>query len=167
MEKVLFQEKKHSQISATKSSSTPNVWDCGSTLYDSFELNSFKRQLDSAIASSPRTFSMPHLAERRVAVAERHQPSRKSFNISRSVQKLLRTVFKSSNKSTRFQVGEKLSRERNLYVVYDKSGTVLSTIPEGPEFEIGYDALSPEISSLLRRSASDRFTATPFGISCA
>ncbi|KAL5168002.1 hypothetical protein HKD37_11G030258 [Glycine soja] len=163
---------------ATKSSSYPpsnNVWDCGSTLYDSFELNSFKRQLDSAIANSPisRTLSMPHLPERSLhALSE--QPatvmSRKSFKISRSFQKLLRSVFKSNNKSTTtstslsFQVPEKYSRER-FYVVYDKSGPVLSTIPEVPEFEIG--ALSPEISSFVRRSASERFTPTAIGVSCA
>ncbi|GKD87177.1 hypothetical protein Tco_1358331, partial [Tanacetum coccineum] len=36
------------------------VWDCESSLYDSFELKSFERQLDSAI--SARTMSMPHLS---------------------------------------------------------------------------------------------------------
>ncbi|CAL9195842.1 unnamed protein product [Musa hybrid cultivar] len=36
------------------------VWDCGSSLYDSFELESLMRQLDSAGAA--RCFSMPHCA---------------------------------------------------------------------------------------------------------
>ncbi|CAL9773581.1 unnamed protein product [Musa acuminata subsp. burmannicoides] len=36
------------------------VWDCGSSLYDSFELESLMRQLDSAGAA--RCFSMPHSA---------------------------------------------------------------------------------------------------------
>ncbi|XP_065017224.1 uncharacterized protein LOC135643795 [Musa acuminata AAA Group] len=36
------------------------VWDCGSSLYDSFELESLMRQLDSAGAG--RCFSMPHSA---------------------------------------------------------------------------------------------------------
>lgn len=163
---------------ATESSSSypSNLWDCGSTLYDSFELNSFKRQLDSAIANSPisRTLSMPHLPERSLHALSDQQPatvmSRKSFKISRSFQKLLRSVFKSNSKSSTtttslsFQVPEKYSRER-FYVVYDKSGPVLSTIPEVPEFEIG--ALSPEISSFVRRSASERFTPTAIGVSCA
>ncbi|KAK7406062.1 hypothetical protein VNO78_07678 [Psophocarpus tetragonolobus] len=116
---------------ATKSSSyshPSNLWDCGSTLYDSFELNSFKRQLDSAIVNSPisRTLSMPHLPERSL-----HALPRRSFNLSRSFNKLLRSVFKSNNNKSstlNFQVAEKCSNER-LYVV-------LSTIPEVPEFEI-------------------------------
>ncbi|RDY02100.1 hypothetical protein CR513_14497, partial [Mucuna pruriens] len=143
MEKVR-EEKQKQQLLATKSSYPSNLWDCGSTLYDSFELNSFKRELDSAIG---RTISMPRLPERSVhAVAEQPRPSiamsRKSFNISRSFQKLLRSIFKSNNKSST------IPRE-SLYVVYDKSGPVLSTIPELPEFEIA--ALSPEISSFVPR----------------
>lgn len=163
-----------------------NLWDCGSTLYDSFELNSFKRQLNSAITNSPRTLSMSHLPERRILPLQPlPQPlsavaSKKRFKFSRSFQKFLRSVFKSRNKSTTstipagtssssitasFQVPEKYAKER-FYVFYDKSGPVLSTIPEVPEFEIS--ALSPEISSLVRRSASERFTATTtIGISCA
>lgn len=162
-----------------------NVWDCGSNLYDSYELNSFKRQLDSAIANSPRnirTLSMPHLPERCLSLQQQQQPQpqpqstmmcNKSFKISRSFQKLLRFVFKSNNKlsisSTRggnnkstFQVAEKCSNDR-LYVVYDKSDQpVLSTIPELPEFEV------PEITSLVSKSASERFMATTaIGISCA
>nr|KYP67381.1 hypothetical protein KK1_013709 [Cajanus cajan] len=170
MEKLTLIEEKHNQLLATKSYRS-NLWDCGSTLYDSFELNSFKRQLDSAIANSARTLSMPRLAEHPLHAPPKQPPpsvvvSRKSFNFSRSFQKLVRSVFKSNNKSTSvgFQVAEKYSRER-LYVVYDKSGSVLSTIPELPEFEIG--ALSPEISSLVRRSASERFTPTAVGVSCA
>ncbi|KAK7366691.1 hypothetical protein VNO80_08688 [Phaseolus coccineus] len=157
---------------ATKSSSSyrANLWDCGSTLYDSFELNSFQRQLHSAIANSSitRTFSMPHLPERSLH-APPHQPpppsiamSRKSFNFSRSFHRLIRSVFKSNNKSTTttdlsFQVPDKYSK-KSFYVVYDKSGPILSTIPEVPEFEI--DALSPKISSLVRRSASERVITT-------
>jgi len=155
---------------ATKSSSsyaTTNVWDCGSTLYDSFELNSFQRQLHSAIVNSPvtRSLSMPRLPERSLH-APPHQPPppsvRKSFNFSRSFHKLIRSVFKTNNKSTTttsfsFQVPEKHSKE-SFYVVYDKSGPVLSTIAEVPEFEIG--ALSPNISSLVRRSASERLVTT-------
>ncbi|QCD91714.1 hypothetical protein DEO72_LG4g2681 [Vigna unguiculata] len=154
------------KLLSTKSSSySTNLWDCGSTLYDSFELNSFQRQLHSAIAKSPitRTLSMPHLPERSLhALPDQPPPPpsiamrRKSFNFSRSFHKLIRSVFRSNNKSSTtttttlsFHVPEKYSKER-FYVVYDKSGPVLSTIPEVPEFEIG--ALSPEISSLVRRS---------------
>ncbi|KAG4999054.1 hypothetical protein JHK87_020126 [Glycine soja] len=154
------------------------VWDCGSTLYDSYELNSFKRQLNTAIANSPsnrRTLSMSHLPERCLSsLQSQPQPpmsnNNKSFKISRTFQKLLRFVFKSSNKlrisSTRnttsnnistFQVAEKYANDR-LYVVYDKSEPVLSTIPELPEFEVG--VLSPDITSFVRKSSSERFMAT-------
>ncbi|KAJ1386072.1 hypothetical protein SESBI_41114 [Sesbania bispinosa] len=164
----LTEEKKQSHFSDQASNS--NMWDCGSTLYDSFELNSFKRQLDSAIANSHRTLSMSRLPERRVLLPlqpEQQTPStRKPFKITRSFQKFIRSVFKSNNKSntttSNFQVADNYYTKERFYVVYDKSGPVLSTIPEVPEFEI-----SPEISSLVRRSASERFTATKIAIACA
>ncbi|XP_047152512.1 uncharacterized protein LOC124824176 [Vigna umbellata] len=172
-----------------------NVWDCGSSLYDSFELNSFKRQLNTAISNSPKnrkTLSMSHLPERCLSLQLHPQPppimsNNKPFKISRTFQKLLRFVFKSSNKlrtstscsrsttptsiiasnnNTTFQVAEKYSNKDRFYVVYDKSEPVLSTIPELPEFEVA--VLSPEIASFVRKSASDRFMATTaIGISCA
>ncbi|XP_039806685.1 uncharacterized protein LOC120670606 [Panicum virgatum] len=37
------------------------VWDCGSTLYDSYELAAFTRQLDAAVLACGRSLSMPHL----------------------------------------------------------------------------------------------------------
>ncbi|CAL5187407.1 unnamed protein product [Lathyrus oleraceus] len=169
-QKLSQEEKKESNNYSNKT-----VWDCGSTLYDSFELNSFKHQLDSAI--NRRTLSMSHLPERRVTVLQKSSSSsysssvtsRKPYKISRSFRKFIRSVFKSSNdksnvssSSNSFKVQEKYSNER-FYVVYDKSGSVLSTIPEAPEFEIG--SLSPEISSLVKRSASERFTT--IGIACA
>ncbi|XP_045815259.1 uncharacterized protein LOC123908616 [Trifolium pratense] len=169
----LQQEEKENKISESK-----NVWDCGSTLYDSFELNSLKHQLHSAIGNNNshiinRTLSMSHLPERRVTLLQQSSSSssssvmsRKPYKISRSFQKFIRSIFKSNvtSSSNSFKVSEKCSKER-LFVVYDKSGSVLSTIPEVPEFEIG--SLSPDISSLLvRRSASERFTTTAIGISC-
>ncbi|KAL1316779.1 hypothetical protein HN51_068929 [Arachis hypogaea] len=165
------------------------LWDCGSTLYDSFELKSFNLRLNSAIANSPRTLSMSCLPERRAPIIQ-PQPhaSKKPFNISRSLHKLLRSVFKlnnnNNNKSTVstssmisssfVQVPEKYSNDNKerFYVVYDKSGgPVLSTIPEVPEFEIAASAAlssSEEISSsFVSRSASERFAATTaIGISC-
>ncbi|KAE9612876.1 hypothetical protein Lal_00027454 [Lupinus albus] len=76
--------------------------------------------------------------------------TKKNFNISRSFQKFLRFVFKSSNSNNKsimcnsisFQVAVKYSKER-VYVVYDKSGPFLSTISELPELEIGA-AISPD-----------------------
>ncbi|KAK2969886.1 hypothetical protein RJ640_015454 [Escallonia rubra] len=76
------------------------VWDCGSSLYDSFELKSFERQLDSAITSS-RTLSMPHLSNRqpRPPPQQPQSPPKKSSKISRSLQKLLRFVFRPKQQS--------------------------------------------------------------------
>ncbi|CAL0312592.1 unnamed protein product [Lupinus luteus] len=166
------------------SKANTSIWDCGSTLYDSYELNSFKSQLSSAIANSPRSLSMPHLPQRRqhqdLSLIQQLSPpppsshhcmfNNKSFKISRSFQKLLRFVFKGNkppkNPNSLHKVKDKYSREGCFYVVYDKSDQpVLSTIRELPEFEIG--GLSPETSSLVRKSASERFSAISTGISCA
>ncbi|KAG8659059.1 uncharacterized protein LOC110608518 [Manihot esculenta] len=159
-----LQDSTHQQNPITHN--PPPVWDCGSTLYDSFELKSFERQLYSAIHS--RTLSMPHLTDRRVsAPVEYSLPppvSKKPSKISRSLPKFLKSMFKSKqNSSGIFGVKNRPSHE--YYVVYDKSGA-LSTIPEGPEINFG--GFSPEINSLVRRSGSERFTATSMmGISCA
>ncbi|CAN6201469.1 unnamed protein product [Urochloa humidicola] len=37
------------------------LWDCGSALYDSYELAAFTRQLDAAVLTRGRSLSMPHL----------------------------------------------------------------------------------------------------------
>lgn len=185
-----FEEEREKQYSK-------DVWDCGSTLYDSHELISFKRQLDSAIANSPRALSMPHLTERRVTVSstvslqvphdiDQQRPSscmfNGSFKISRTFQKLLRFVFKSGNKSrvssswssrsnsfrSVVAEAEKYPKDRYCNMVYDHKSTepvLLSTIPEHPDSEIG--GISPDISNFVRKSASERFTATAIGISCA
>lgn len=141
------------------------VWDCGSTLYDSFELKSFKRQLDSAIVS--RTLSMPHLPDRRAPTpAPTPAPpvtKKSSSKISRSLQKLLKSVFKSKQSSSSWL--KLRDRSHDEYCVYyDKTGA-LTTIPEGPEIDFG--GLSPEFNSLARKTASERFTAPNIAISCA
>ena len=134
------------------------VWDCGSSLYDSFELKSFERQLDSAINS--RTLSMPHFPDRQVLTTP-PPPPKKPSKISRSLNKFLKSIFKSKqNSSTMFRVQERLQDE--YYVIYDKSGA-LTTIPEVPEIDFG--GFSPEINSLVRKTVSDRFTAASIGIS--
>ncbi|GAB4857506.1 hypothetical protein Ancab_015414 [Ancistrocladus abbreviatus] len=153
------------------------VWDCGSTLYDSFELNSFKKQLDSAISS--RTLSMPHLTDhrRQDPLPPPPPPSsskKQTLKLPRSFQKLLKSVFKSvTHNSTSWfhhhdhpENGGKKQKGERIFLVYEKSGE-LSAIPEGPEFD--YKAgFSPEISSLVRRTTSDRFTAaSAAGVSCA
>ncbi|KAL0447782.1 UNVERIFIED_CONTAM: hypothetical protein Slati_1906100 [Sesamum latifolium] len=144
------------------------LWDCGSSLYDSFELKAFERELDSAIASS-RSLSMPHLPDSRLAPPPPPPSSNKkpSSKISRSLHRLIRSVFRHRNdNSTKGNAsfgGGFVQREGFKYVVRDRSAA-LSTIPEGPEF----DGVSPEIRSLVLRTASDRFTtSTSIGIYCA
>ncbi|KAF8027715.1 hypothetical protein BT93_E0589 [Corymbia citriodora subsp. variegata] len=147
------------------------LWDCGSTLYDSFELRSLERALDSAIVS--RTLSMPHFPDRRgemPGMARPQPPSaplpppKRGFKISRSLHKLLRSVFKPSKPVFGFERRE-AHKGGNFFFFYDKTGA-LSTIPEVPESEC-FAALSPEVSSLVQRTVSERFTAAPVGISCA
>ncbi|KAF3650705.1 hypothetical protein P3S67_002768 [Capsicum chacoense] len=155
--------------SPTKASNNkPPIWDCGSSLYDSFELKSFERQLDSAIISS-RSLSMPHLPDHhRIPLSSSSDPQqhqqkitpKRTSRITRSFQKLLKSVFRAKQHNNSLFQG---TNGDGFYVVYDKSGA-LTTIPEGPE----YDGLSPEIKSLVRRTGSERFTATAaIGISCA
>ncbi|WCJ26476.1 hypothetical protein M5689_008289 [Euphorbia peplus] len=142
----------------------PSLWDCESSLYDSFELKSFEKQLYSAIHS--RTLSMPHLPDRRTLPEKPVAPAVPKKLPSR-ISKFLKSVFKSRQSSPRFfRVKDRPGHE--YYVVYDKSGA-LSTIPEAPEVDFGAFS-SPEnvVGSLVRRSGSERFTAASMmGISCA
>ncbi|KAD4384763.1 hypothetical protein R6Q59_011082 [Mikania micrantha] len=140
------------------------LWDCESSLYDSFELKSFERQLDSAI--STRTMSMPHLSSATTVLRKPppsdHKPtSKKHSRITRSINKLLRAVFR-----PRHNHHHASSRDRQAFYVYDTSGG-LSTIPELPETVPEFDLLSPEMKSLMTRARSDRFMPTSLGISCA
>ncbi|XP_043688411.1 uncharacterized protein LOC122639600 [Telopea speciosissima] len=134
------------------------IWDCGSSLYDSFELTSIENQLQSAILTSRRTLSMLHLSSHshyqplpRARANKRSSSSLSPFKICRSLKKFIRLVFRSKPPSgSLFRVEE------------DQSGSVsggLSTIPEVPE--MGFD-------SLPKRAASQRFTpSTRLGVSCA
>ncbi|CAI0441225.1 unnamed protein product [Linum tenue] len=203
MEKNPHRHSVSNPVIATKQQpASAAVWDCGSALYDSFELRSFEKQLYSAI-NSGRTISMPHLPDRRVApepaqsnTTPHHPPPKntKSLNknisdpvpeakkrasssssssrISKSVRRFFKSVFvkatssgggnykrKEEDRKRSFNGGE-------VYFVCDKTGA-LSTIPEVPESE--NFGLS-NISSLAKRSVSERFTAATttaaVGVSC-
>ncbi|GLT78122.1 hypothetical protein SLA2020_496680 [Shorea laevis] len=142
------------------------LFNCGSTLYDSFERNSFQRQLDSAIQYS-RTMSMPHFTDAPPPALPSPPVSKKSSKISRSFQKLFKAMFKSKQNSGPLF---RLRSNDDEYYVYDKSGA-LTTIPEVPE--IDFSRPSPEINSLVSKTASERFSApaahapASIGISCA
>ncbi|XVF13004.1 hypothetical protein REPUB_Repub08aG0169700 [Reevesia pubescens] len=163
------QETKH-KIQKPQEGKQHLVWDCGSTLYDSFELNSFNRQLDSAIHS--RTMSMPHLVDSRAPLPPQSTAlpppvsKKQTSKFSRSIQKLFKSMFKFKQSSSSSVLWLKQRSNEEYYVVYDKTGA-LTTIPEVPEIDFG--GLSPEINSLVtKRTASERFTAaSTVGISCA
>ncbi|XP_030549680.1 uncharacterized protein LOC115754703 [Rhodamnia argentea] len=151
----------------TERAKSSQLWDCGSTLYDSFELRSFKRVLDSAIVT--RALSMPHRPGRLPEPLDPPPPQlplpppKKGSKISRSLHKLLRSVFKPGKPF--FGVKPHEAHKGNFIFFYDKSGA-LSTIPEVPESEC-FAALSPEVGSFVRKTASERFTVAPVGISYA
>ncbi|KAL8141595.1 hypothetical protein V2J09_014627 [Rumex salicifolius] len=162
-------------LSPEPKSSRPAVWDCGSTLYDSFERTSFQRHLDSAItATSARSLSMPHRTDLRVfpapSRAAADTPTTPRSKLSRSFQKLLRSVFshgKSKNadsgKETRNRgIGDrdgKLFEKESArwFVVYEEDdgvgfekdrrekGAALTTIAEAPETENKAGVMSPEV----------------------
>ncbi|KAE8717175.1 putative UDP-glucosyltransferase [Hibiscus syriacus] len=141
------------------------VWDCDSNLYDSFELNSFRCQLDSAISS--RTMSMPHLTgNTRVPPPNPPVSKKQQSKLSRSIQKLFKSVFKFRQSSSSSLLCMKQRSKEEYYVIYDKTGS-LTTIPEVSEIDFG--GFSTENNSLVgKRTASDRFTSvSTVGISCA
>ncbi|CAL5378535.1 unnamed protein product [Camellia sinensis] len=143
------------------------VWDCGSSLYDSFELKSFERQLHSVISS--RTLSMPRLSDHHhlPPLPPPQQPpqpiSKKSSKFSRLFHKLLRSIFGPKQ--------AKAGSQDPFFALFDGSGP-LSTISEVPESGSS-DRISPEfklvaVAAVIRKSTSERFTATTsIGISCA
>lgn len=187
------EEKKKENNNMKHKKASSHVWDCGSSLYDSFELNSFKRQLDSAIsASSARTMSMSHLPDRRLPLLNSLSPEsplppppvtscsssgnkKHSNKISRSLQRFLKSVFRpkhhqtlSSSSSTPSSpvykgAGHDGVGDRDRYCVVYDKSGSLTTIPESTEKEVG-----PEINSLVRKTVSERFPASRVaGISCA
>lgn len=129
------------------------IWDCDSALYDSFELKSFSRQLDSAIAA--RSNSMPHLSDPApppTTAASPRKPSRISKSISRLLRALLRMKPGSGARSRWYADMQGVGQygHRANY-------GALTTIPEACEKEA---AGSPELRSVLGKSASQRFPGT-------
>ncbi|KAF6140923.1 hypothetical protein GIB67_042336 [Kingdonia uniflora] len=151
----------------------PIVWDCGSSLYDSFELKSFNHQLDSAIGNASRTNSMPRLSnlmprpllQQQEKQQYQQQKVKKGSKISRSLQKIIRSMFRSKSSSSKVYRVEEKSDDDGLYLVYDRKG-VLKTIPEVPEMAADYLEISQEFDSKVRRTVSERFTSTSIRLYC-
>ncbi|XP_010473694.1 PREDICTED: uncharacterized protein LOC104753102 isoform X2 [Camelina sativa] len=172
--KMVLMNPKHNTEEITdvdnKMMKNKKVWDCESTLYDSFELNSFKRQLDSAISSSARSMSMPHLSrtpppppsERTWSLTKKQQSPNK---ISRSLGKLVKSMFRQKEESNAtFKAGHGRGVDMDKYfVVFDKTGS-LTTIPESGE---STKMVGSEINSLVRKTTSERFPRSRLvGVSC-
>ncbi|XP_073109537.1 uncharacterized protein [Elaeis guineensis] len=103
------------------------LWDCGSSLYDSFELKSFKRQLDSAIAS--RCLSMPHLSDPPPLPPPPVRSTKKHSKFSKSLHKLLRSVFQ-LRPLFRVRLQTAQHNEDGYHGVYSRSESYVS-IAEG------------------------------------
>ncbi|XP_074561522.1 uncharacterized protein LOC141817793 [Curcuma longa] len=146
------------------------VWDCGSSLYDSFELNSFMLRLDSAIASS-RCLSMPHssssssYAAAAASTAPPQSSRRKRFRLAKSVQKLVQSVLR-LNRSV-FGAPRVRSHDQHAGLYCDgevlRSGR-LEAIPEVCEKELAAAAsASPgmdyDADAAVRKASSERFAA--------
>ncbi|OWM85241.1 hypothetical protein CDL15_Pgr028028 [Punica granatum] len=128
------------------------IWDCGSSLYDSFELESLKRQLDAAVSS--RSSSMTHLPSR-CSGARLAQPTanRASKRISQPLQKFIQSLFKSPRAT------KPRPKDPSDGFCFYQSGPLLA-IPKASGVDHG--GLSPDIS-LFVRTASERLSSTSIG----
>ncbi|KAJ4808386.1 Avr9/Cf-9 rapidly elicited protein [Rhynchospora pubera] len=132
----------------------PNhIWDCESTLYDSFELKSFNHYLSPAIAN--RSLSMPHLSalpEPPFASAS----AKKRFWLSKLFNKLFGKVFR-LKRTYSMPAGSYDHRIEDYYYrgFYSLSGRALSSIPEVSDHEE-----SPDIAPIVRKVKSERLPGT-------
>ncbi|KAF6162500.1 hypothetical protein GIB67_042830 [Kingdonia uniflora] len=92
------------------------------------------------------------------------QKVKKGSKISRSLQKIIRSMFRSKSSSSKVYRVEEKSDDDGLYLVYDRKG-VLKTIPEVPEMAADYLEISQEFDSKVRRTVSERFTSTSISLS--
>lgn len=174
-------------ITSKQVNKSPQVWDCESSLYDSFELNSFNRQLDSAIKASSRTLSMPHLPERHaplsapesipptITALTKHQTMpKKASKLSKSFKKIMKSVFGSSinvtnstnSPSTKITCSKK---QKNSFFVYNRSQSVrvLTTISEVVQESDELGEIPLYSTPVVHRAASERFTAAIVSVSCS
>ena len=90
--------------------------------------------------------------------------SKPSSKLSRSLSKILRSLFRSKPNSNSSIFLTRDQPKDGFYVFYEVGS--LSTIPEVPEADFGA-GLSPEISSLVKKTASERFMPNSLRISCS
>ncbi|KQK18078.1 uncharacterized protein LOC100845747 [Brachypodium distachyon] len=138
------------------------LWDCGSALYDSYELTAFKCQLDAAVLAC-RSLSMPHLRGGPAPETGRRKSGARRLPalLRRLFSKVLRLRFSASG------AHGGASARGDRYRAYDGyySGTgspwsgALMSIPE--ESGGGSSPETPPVDvagpSALRRAQSERF----------
>ncbi|ONK54916.1 uncharacterized protein A4U43_C01F26380 [Asparagus officinalis] len=131
----------------------PNLWDCDSALYDSFELRSFRQQLDSALGT--RCLSMPRLSDQYLHPIV--PPVKKRSRVLRSVHKFIRAVFRLKGSSATVR---RNMMECEIYGGYVSSDR-LTTIPEG--CEKGHES-SPDFDpQAVTKTLSERYTSSTSG----
>ncbi|TVU08954.1 hypothetical protein EJB05_42382, partial [Eragrostis curvula] len=143
------------------------VWDCGSALYDSYELTAFKRQLDATVLACGRSLSMPHLsAGAGVAGAHQHHQQPAGGRRKRRLPALFRRLF---SKVIRLRLFTAVARARaaRYGTGGDYSGGAgspwsgsgaLTSIPEEEQSpEKGSSPVVDHGPSALRKAQSERF----------
>lgn len=150
------------------------VWDCGSALYDSYELTSFRRQLDAAVFScGGRSLSMPHLTSS--SSTQQHQqqmPAGRRRRRRRRLPAMLRRLFGKVLLRLRFPVASRAAR--GGWYDYGAHGDgrpgspwsgALTSIPEESASPENGPSSSPLIDasdgpSALRKAQSERFVGS-------
>ncbi|KAL5199779.1 hypothetical protein ABZP36_020982 [Zizania latifolia] len=144
------------------------VWDSGSALYDSYELTSFRRQLDAALLSCGRSLSMPHMPPTAAAAAA--QPPAGRRRRGRRLPALLRRLFGKVLLRLRFPASRSGFRAHNYNGGHGDGGSgspwsgALTSIPE--ESASPENSTSPGLAdgaggpSALRKAQSERFVAS-------
>ncbi|RCV21809.1 hypothetical protein SEVIR_4G135000v4 [Setaria viridis] len=137
------------------------VWDCGSALYDSYELAAFTRQLDAAVLSCGRSLSMPHLTAATPPVPADAQLQGTGRRRRRRLPALLRRLF---SKVLRLRLSSPGVARRAPYRMRDDGAGspwsgALTSIPEEQSSsspEIGSSPMEPGTRA-LRKTQSERF----------
>ncbi|BAH93554.1 uncharacterized protein [Oryza sativa Japonica Group] len=147
------------------------VWDCGSALYDSYELTSFRRQLDAAVLScGGRSLSMPHLLSSS-STQQQQMPAGRRRRRRRRLPAMLRRLFGKVLLRLRFPVASRAAR--GGWYDYGAHGDgrpgspwsgALTSIPEESASPENGPSSSPLVDddgpSALRKAQSERFVGS-------
>ena len=146
------------------------VWDCGSALYDSYELSSGRRQLDAAVLSCcGRSLSMPHQPSSS-STQQQQMPAGRRRRRRRRLPAMLRRLFGKVLLRLRFPVASRAAR--GGWYDYGAHGDgrpgspwsgALTSIPEesaSPENGPSSSPLVDDGPSALRKAQSERFVGS-------